>query len=272
MTMPDETPNEQALDGEASSVAVLADEGKAREKLLLDRLAHTGREAAEAKRLLAAQAREIGELRESLGNLNASLTREQEQKLQAELAALPPAERALKEIEILKQRRDARPRPAARQVETDDEYTARRTQEILAEVNGQFALDEDEALTGLESGLDASSEQAFIRSARKIARKRMLGQSEETAVPKKEEKKELLDTKAAQAEASQVRDDVLAQVRRELGLSAPATPRPAGGRSGGISSDDYNRTLKDANTSTQGTRSAIKALKEQIKAAEKASR
>lgn len=199
------------------------------------RLASAGRETANERQRREQAEQQVVQLS---GQLNAAinrltgveqyLARQQQEEQEAELSALPPEQRVLREVENLKaqlarqqQAASAPPLPAPR--ETPQQYQARRTREMVEEANQDYSLNGRMVITGNESVLDTSSEQAFKASIRALAATRAeFTPTEETNVAKKPAAQET----PAEME-TRIAKQVRAEVMKELGVGGSNSARPS---------------------------------------------
>ena len=205
-------------------------------KELLDRLAAMGRErAAERQRAQAlenqlyatgAQLQQQGQV---LNNLQQQMTQQQWRDFNARLAEMNPVDAAnerarvameyAQSVEARVQQRAQQqytPSPAQqRQQESAEEYSARRAREILAEINQEHGLSGDVALK-IQDLPDSAwkSETVFNAKAGALAEKRASQRGESDM--------------AKQSSAAKLREEVRADVLKELGVSGSlsATPSP----------------------------------------------
>jgi hypothetical protein len=268
----DETPDDSEIPnvGEApeSQVEYLPVEvWNQRERDLLSRLRRAGQESADARR-------EVRQLREQLEGVNATLTRQQEDRMQAYLATLPPELRLQEEVKQLRDRLDdaSKPRPMAPQ-ETAEEYTVRRMQEIVAKANVDFGLDGGDAVTGEEPGIDLSSEQAYALSVRKVARQRAFG----GPAPRSEQeddgvaaKKPAPASNAKQETPAQMEERITKSVLSRMGVGGGSSPRPAA-RGGSVTSETFVGDLGTYN-SKRGPREVVAKLRKHLEEAENQNR
>lgn len=190
-------------------------------KKLRDKMAEQGRQLQDAQRLLQAQTSQIADLQEQIRRQGSTLTQMEQARVNAYLDSIDdPGMRAVEELKILKRQLQTAgsPRPVqqTRQPsatgETPEQYQARRSKEILAEVNSRYGTN----ITGNETDddedplLDYSSEDAFKASARALAATLKKVVPQETPVAKK-------SSESAAASSSQP---------TESRQSSPAAPRP----------------------------------------------
>lgn len=135
-----------------------------------------------AQRALVQQTQETQALKARQQQTEAYLADQQKRQTEAYLNSLPPEKRQAEENRLLRARVDAlekRPpiaAPASQgRTESDEDYTARRSRELIAAINKEAGLSGDDALTGDEDELDWDDERGFIGSARTLAKIRSKG-------------------------------------------------------------------------------------------------
>ncbi len=219
--------------------------------------------------------------------LGAQFSAAEQRRIDEQLSQLPLDERAIAEVRLLKERiagMQSRPTPITTpppaRPQPDVAYTQQKSQEIVQAINAEFGT----SLTGEEAGLDWDSERTFELSARLLAMQQRTAQpplaestgaspalSTQGAVPPTGADVPAKKNDDAPPDAATIRDQVTEQIRRDLGISSPASPQPTGSRAtpGVVTEDDLQKTVSGYN-SKQGPGSIRKKLQEQREAAAKA--
>ncbi len=247
-----ETPAEPAV-----GAAPVADEAK----VLRDRLSSQGRELKELREVTAAQAAQLSSAMTYVSQFGAALSQQQQAEalanLQAQIAALPQEQQVPKLLEMMVTAsqpapQQQAPRPVS-QGETPQQRKARLTGEILEEVNGEFGLTGDQTVTGKEEDIDDTSEMAFRKTARLLAK---VKQKEIVSMPKKPAATE--PPKSSNAE--ELKNDVYNKVMTELGIGKSNSARPAGG--GKASDEEVAGKVRGITSSSKmGTAGKLKQLR-----------
>jgi hypothetical protein len=252
-----------------------------REREIQRRLTQQGRDLAEARRaaananqVAAAQAQKIAELEGNLRLVSSNLSerdqREAAQRLEAELASLPPADRLEKKIELLQgqingmrtavpQVQPARPASPPAPVTTpqpapdasDAEraaYMEKRVREIVTEASTEFGV--SIRLDDIPDD-DWNSEDSFYRSVMKQA-----------ATATRSNGGEPLPKNNAAETPAQMRERIRQEERERLGANSPAAPRatPAG-RKKAATADDVRASVQSYD-SKLGPKANLKKLQE----------
>lgn len=229
------------------------------------RLTQQGREAADLRKANTALAGELSSLKTTVtqiaANQSADAQRESERRereREAYLATLPPADRAIAEIKLLrgeldtlkKTRTDAPPaRTASQQDEPDPEYTTRRAREIISRAQTRYGVTIDQTDMGNLPEDAWNSEDDFALAIADLARGKS-GTTGESTVPKpkKDETPEEMETR------------IMHKVRQDLGVGSPASPR-ASGKPGKKPTESDVQAAVGAYDSRQGPRANVARLK-----------
>ena len=251
-----------------------------------DRLAQSGREAADARRRAQAAEQQVVALNAQLQQQNSHLSQMEQYLLaqqraaqEAALAALPPDQRALAEVQMLRQQLDrpapasaSPPPPAALTTEERERYTQQRSAQLVGQANSLFELAESQAITGEERELDWSNEANFIASLNRLAVQRLRSNgappTEEPPVATAKPKTETPEEAEARI-AAKVRQDVI----KELGVGGSNAAKPTGASLGetDLSREAYDK-IAYGRTSKDGMAGTVKRLREMRDEAKAAAR
>lgn len=245
-----------------------------------DRRAREGRDRAAQDRRLSQIEQTVNATAQQFQTFLAQQAASEQQRIQARLDAIEdPGERALAELRLMRQQtagvrpqpvQPARPvAPAVPPVDTTEE-TRDRAQLILDQINDELGTQ----VTLDTQGLDWREEAPFRASAYRLAAQQVRAQGAvrptaataattgESNVPKKTEQD------AGSVDVAEITRQVTEQVRRDLGVSSPASPQAASAqrsRAGVPTIEDLHKTVT-AYDSKRGPKDRIRKLREQREA------
>lgn len=233
---------------------------QAKQKTERDRLADRGREIAQLRKERDALAQQLTATQQRLSTIEERLALDEQQRLQAYLQSLPPEQRVQEEIRLLREQIGTLQQrlSSAQRAETVEAYKNRRMREILDEVNARYGLDGEDAIRVGDDSLDESGEVAFYASALAEAKYRAKMKSTGGSVaPKKSTNQTSSNIDEVIA---RVKEETRREILKELGVSSPASARPAGG-GGKVTSEDIQKALRGYN-SRLGPGAVMKKLRE----------
>lgn len=252
---------------ETPSAADQSESGRA----LRDLKAQLGREIAQerrareqAEKVAIAAAAELQQLRGVVQNMGGYLAQRAEAERQARLAALPPEHRNAEEIKMLREQlaRASKPATVAPKRYTPEEieeYRDKRSSEIIAEMNRQYGLSGDAALTGDEDEIDWENEDTFLVTAKALGKLRQKLSGSGGNMAKQATKQ---DTDAEREER------LVKKVLAQMGAGSSNSVKAASGK-GGVSSDAFADTIRKYD-SRGGIVKQQAALKEMVRRADEA--
>ena len=232
-----------------------------------DTLAQQGRELAaerrrreQAEQQLTTFSQRQAALERQVQGLTSSMVAQRQAEQETRLASLPPIERAEARAKIAEDKADHAARLATRRdtsSETPQQYQARRSRELIDEINTTHGLGGDLALTGREEELDWEDERGFSASARVLARVR------QKQIGTARNGDETMAQKQAAPSVEDIATQAVEAALRNVGIEVgrPISPRPTGGESGGVSEIDFQR-IHDRYSSKQGPHKTKLALRE----------
>ena len=257
-------PGAPSADGAPAPVA--GDDAHARE--LRDRLAQNGRQLAEERRAreraesqVVALNDQIIAVQRQLAAVGQRVEQGEQQRMQAYLNSLPPAQRLAAQVQMqerslqqLRQQLAQARQPQRRQYSQQEieVYRQEQSRRILEDMNRQYGLSGDSALTGQEDELDWEGEAQFRQSAATLAKVRAKNGAAAVATKKAPE--------ASDREA--LKREILA----ELGVGGSNAAKPASAPKGGVSTQDFQQA-QSAYKSKGGIKAQIEATRALVEAA-----
>lgn len=216
-----------------------------------------------AERALIETQQTVLDLTAKVNALLGEQTQKEAARREAELERLPPEQRIVAEIRQLRQQLDhleRGQRSGGATQETPYQYMLRRSQEIIAEANARHGLAGDLAISAEDLDEAAwSSEQAFQAAALAAARERQ-------RLLRREGEKDM--TKKGTTEESEVERRIREGIQRgvdaalrELGVSRPASPRPAGPPAGEATGEEIQAKLTGYNPKRMGPKALVQELR-----------